>query len=145
MSSIMRRSELARFETIIKFSRCCRESSVSSVTPVSPMILSRRHRQLSTIKSEGKESTNPFIGVRISCDILARNSDLLRFASSAASRAIVFFCKLSRNEKTILLIFVLSESISPDASTVTNELKSPSVAAAEIWAKARTCEVKFVA
>ena len=75
---------------------------------------------------------HPFIGVRISCDILAKNSDLDLFASSAASLAIVFFCRLSRNEKTILLIFVFKESISPEASTVTNELKSPSVAAAEI-------------
>lgn len=59
--------------------------------------------------------------------MLAKNSDLLLLANSAASLAIVFFCKLSRNENTILLILVLSESISPLASTVTNELKSPSV------------------
>lgn len=77
--------------------------------------------------------------------MFARNSDLLRLANSAASLAIVFFCRLSRSEKTILLILVLSESISPLASTVTKELKSPSVAAAEIWAKARTCDVRLVA
>lgn len=80
----------------------------------------------------------PFIGVRISCDMLAKNSDLDLLASSAASLAIVFFCRLSRSEKTIRLIFVLSESISPEASTVTNEEKSPSVAAADICANART-------
>lgn len=76
--------------------------------------------------------THPFIGVRISCDMFARNSDFDLLANSAASLAIVFFCNESRREKTILLILVLSESISPLASTVTNELKSPSVAAAEI-------------
>ena len=77
--------------------------------------------------------------------MLARNSDFDLLASSAASRAIVFFWSESRREKTILLIFVLSESISPEASTVTNELKSPSVAAAEICANARTWLVRLVA
>lgn len=36
------------------------------------------------------------------------------------------------------LTLVFNESISPDASTVMNLVKSPSVAAAEICAKART-------
>lgn len=64
--------------------------------------------------------------------MLAKNSDFDRLATSAASLAKEFFCKESLNEKTMVLIFLLSESISPEASTVTNELKSPSVAAAEI-------------
>lgn len=168
---MIRSSELARLETrerrrqdgllrlsgrggipIMRFSRCCRVSSVSRVTPVSPMILKAVKRQARCQTEARGASADPFIGVRISgrktesasrsrspyiresspCDMLARNSDLLLLASSAASRAIVFFCRLSRSEKTILLILVLSESISPLASTVTNELKSPSVAAAEI-------------
>ncbi|RUS20701.1 hypothetical protein BC937DRAFT_94562 [Endogone sp. FLAS-F59071] len=51
----------------------------------------------------------------------------------------------SRNEYTIWLILVLRLSISPEASTVIKVEKSPSVAAAEIWAKARTCEVSELA
>lgn len=120
---MIRSSELARVETIIRFSLCALVNSDSRVTPVIPMI--------------------PFIGVLISCDMFAKNSDLLLFANSAASLAAVFFCNDSRREKTIWLIFVFKESISPEASTVTKELKSPSVAAAEICAKARTCEVRL--
>ena len=78
MSSMMASRLAASVETVTRFSRCPRESSVSSVSAVIPMM--------------------PFIGVRISCDMLARNSDLLRFASSAASRAAVFFWILSRSE-----------------------------------------------
>ena len=77
--------------------------------------------------------------------MFARNSDLLRFASSAASLAAVFFWMLSRRFDTIWLICVLSESISPLASTVMKRLKSPSMAAAEICAKPLTCVVKFPA
>ena len=77
--------------------------------------------------------------------MLAKNSDLLLFASSAASLAAVFFWMLSRRFDTIWLICVLSESISPLASTVMNRLKSPSIAAAEICAKPRTCVVRLPA
>jgi hypothetical protein len=77
--------------------------------------------------------------------MFAKNSDLDRFANSAASLAAVFFWIDSRRLYTIWLICVLSESISPDASTVMNRVKSPSVAAAEICAKPRTCEVRFAA
>lgn len=45
MSSMMRRRELARFETIMRFSRCWRVRSVSRVTPVRPMILRADSRQ----------------------------------------------------------------------------------------------------
>ena len=81
MSSIMASKLLARVETVTRFSRCVRESTVSRVSDVIPMI--------------------PFMGVRISCDMLAKNSDLERFASSAASRAAVFFWILSRRLYTI--------------------------------------------
>lgn len=137
----MSSSDVAKFETIIRFSRCERVRSVSRVKLVMPMM--------------------PFMGVRISCDtvgtrtrvqlssearlkkqgkyvLLARNSDLLLLANSAASLACVFRCSESRREDTISLIWFFSEFISPEASTVTKELKSPAVAAAEIWAKART-------
>lgn len=77
--------------------------------------------------------------------MFAKNSLLLLFANSAASLAAVFFCRDSLKLYTIWLILVLSESISPLASTVTKALKSPSVAAAEIWANARTCDVKLFA
>ena len=77
--------------------------------------------------------------------MLAKNSDLLLFANSAASLAAVFFWILSRKLDTIWLICVFNESISPLASTVMNRLKSPSIAAAEIWAKPRTCVVKLLA
>ena len=75
--------------------------------------------------------------------MLAKNSDLLLFASSAASLAAVLFWMLSRRFDTIWLICVLSESIYPLASTVMNMLKSQSVAAAEICAKKSTCVVKL--
>lgn len=87
----------------------------------------------------------PFIGVRISCDILARNSDLLLLANSAASLAAVFFWIASLKLNTMLFICVFRESISPDASTVMKRVKSPSIAAAEICAKPRTCVVRFPA
>src|SRR6267154_4816048 len=77
--------------------------------------------------------------------MFAKNSDLDLFANSAASLAAVFFWIDSRRLYTIWLICVLSESISPDASTVMNRVKSPSVAAAEICAKPRTCDVRFAA
>jgi hypothetical protein len=64
--------------------------------------------------------------------MFARNSLFDLFASSAASLAAVFFSRLVRKLRTIWLILVFKESISPLASTVTNELKSPAVAAAEI-------------
>ena len=99
---MMVNSELASVETIIKFSLCCRVSSLSSVSIVIPMI--------------------PFIGVRISCDMLARNSDLDLLANSAAIRAAVLDWIDSRRLNTIWLILVLSESISPDASTVMNSV-----------------------
>lgn len=71
----------ARLETIIKFSRCCLVNSDSNVNTVIPMI--------------------PFIGVRISCDMLAKNSLLLLFALSACCRAEVFFSIDSRRLYTI--------------------------------------------
>ena len=77
--------------------------------------------------------------------MFAKNSLLLRFANSAASLAAVFFCIESRKLKTMELICVFNESISPLASTVMNRVKSPSIAAAEIWAKPRTWVVKFPA
>lgn len=77
--------------------------------------------------------------------MFAKNSDLDLFANSAASLAAVFFWMDSRRLYTIWLICVLSESISPDASTVMKRVKSPSVAAAEICAKPRTCDVRFAA
>jgi hypothetical protein len=112
MSSIIVNRELAKLDTIIRFSLCCLVNSLSSVKTVIPMI--------------------PFMGVRISCDMLARNSDLDRLASSAVCLADVFFSMDSRKLNTIWLILVLSESISPEASTVMKRVKSPSVAAAEI-------------
>ena len=77
--------------------------------------------------------------------MFAKNSDFDLFANSAASLAAVFFWIESRKLDTIWLIWVFKESISPLASTVMNRLKSPSVAAAEIWAKPRTCVVKLLA
>lgn len=77
--------------------------------------------------------------------MFARNSDFDLLADSACCLALVFFSILSRRLYTIWLILVLRLSISPDASTVMNRVKSPSVAAAEIWAKARTWDVKLVA
>ena len=116
---------LANEWTNKRLSLWLRFKSLSSVSSVMPMM--------------------PFIGVRISWDIFARNSDFERFASSAASRAAVFFWIDSRRLYTIWLICVFNESISPLASTVMNRLKSPSMAAAEIWAKPRTCVVKLLA
>lgn len=85
------------------------------------------------------------MGVRISCDMLARNSDFVLLANSAASLAAVFRWILSLKLNTIWLILRLSSSISPDASTVINFVKSPSVAALVISPKALTCAVKFMA
>jgi hypothetical protein len=77
-------------------------------------------------------------GVRISWDMLARNSDFVLLANSAASLAAVFRWILSLKLNTIWLIFRFNSSISPDASTVINLVKSPSVAAFVISPKART-------
>ena len=77
--------------------------------------------------------------------MFAKNSDFVRLANSAASRAIVFLCMLSLRLDTILLIFRFNSSISPEALTVINLSKLPSVAASVISPKARTCDVKFSA
>ena len=82
---------------------------------------------------------------RISWDMLAKNSLLLLFANSAASLAAVFFCIESRKLKTMELICVFNESISPLASTVMNRVKSPSIAACEICANPLTWVVKLPA
>jgi hypothetical protein len=47
----------------------------------------------------------------ISCDIFAKNSLLLLFASSAASIAAVFFCILSRKLKNHLIDLRLSLAV----------------------------------
>ena len=59
--------ESAEVLTRVKYSRCCGVSSVTSVSSVMPIM--------------------PFMGVRISWLMLARNSDLSREPSTAASRA----------------------------------------------------------
>ena len=64
---MMPSSESAEICTISRYSRCSGDSSVSSASSVMPM--------------------TPFIGVRISWLMLARNSLLARLAASAASRA----------------------------------------------------------
>ena len=77
-------SEIVRVVTRPNFDGthlCCLFNSVSSVNTVIPMI--------------------PFIGVLISCDMLARNSLFDLFASSAACRACVFFEMDSRKVYTI--------------------------------------------
>jgi hypothetical protein len=79
----------AKLETIIKFSRCClvnSDSKVKTVIPIIPFIgvlfISTQQAQVNTT-------------YLISCDILARNSDLLLFAISACCLATVFFSMLS--------------------------------------------------
>ncbi len=57
-------NESADVFAIVKYSRCSGERSVSSVSSVMPMM--------------------PFIGVRISCDMFARNSLFAVLAASAA-------------------------------------------------------------
>ena len=67
MSLISASSASALSRTATAHSRCSGVKSVCSSSPFIPM--------------------TPFIGVRISCDMLARKSDLARLALSAASRA----------------------------------------------------------
>ena len=64
--------EFADELTVSKYSRCSAVSSVSRASSVIPMI--------------------PFMGVRISWLMLAKNSDLRREASSAASLARTISC-----------------------------------------------------
>ena len=84
-------SERANECTSSKDSRCDRfksESSVSYVIPMIPFIgVLYQHCQHQPRKGVGHNRTTH----RISCDMFAKNSDLLRFANSAASRAAVFF------------------------------------------------------
>lgn len=95
------------------------------------------HRQAR--KEQWKKSKkNNLLGVLISWDMLARNSDFVLFANSAASLAAVFRWMESLRLNTIWLIFRFSSSISPEASTVMSFVKSPSVAALVISPKART-------
>jgi len=127
MSSMMVSREEAKLETIIRFSRCCRVSSDSSVRTVIPMI-----PFIGVLHVSIRLGSGALITHLISCDMLARNSLLLLLAVSACCLALVFFSIDSRRLYTIWLIFVLRLSISPLASTVIKRVKSPSVAAAEI-------------
>ena len=68
-------SDSADISTIVRFSRCSRVRSLSSVRFVRPMM--------------------PFIGVRISWLMFARNSLLTRLAFSASLRASSTSCDCS--------------------------------------------------
>ena len=106
------------------------------------------HRGRRTEKEQGKKGgkrKGELLGVRISWDMLARNSDFVLLANSAASLAAVFLWIESLRLKTIWLILRFNSSISPDASTVMSFVKSPSVAALVMSPKARTWAVKFIA
>src|SRR5215208_1918443 len=80
--------------TVLAYSCCSGVSSVSSRSSDMPMI--------------------PFMGVRISCDMLARNSILARLASSASSRALIisasarFWCVMSATVPSIPTTSLLS-------------------------------------
>ena len=67
MSLMICSSDVAEPCTMVRYSRCSGRTSSSSMSPVNPMM--------------------PFIGVRISWLMLARNSLLMRLASSACRRA----------------------------------------------------------
>lgn len=88
MSSIIKRRERAKLCTRSKLSRCDLFKSLSSVNSVIPMIpfIGVLRIEVSHFGFFEKFKTN-----LISCDILAKNSDLLLFANSAASLAAVFF------------------------------------------------------
>lgn len=62
---------------------------------------------------------------------MRQNWLLVLFTNSAAFLAAVFFWILSHKLKTIWLIWVFKESISPLALTAMNLVKSPSITAAE--------------
>ena len=79
----------AKLETIIKFSRCCRVSSDSSVNTVIPMI-----PFMGVLPSASNRQKHPTH--LISCDMFAKNSLLLLFADSACCLALVFFSIDSR-------------------------------------------------
>lgn len=98
MSSMMVKSEEARLETIIKFSLCCLVNSDSSVRTVMPMIpfMGVLHVASASYGLLLHASTLRPRTDLISCDMFAKNSDLLLLAVSASCLATVFFSILSR-------------------------------------------------
>ena len=79
-------SDRARLCTNNKLSRCERLRSLSNVSSVMPMI------PFIGVLYKGKRPFHAGVRThRISCDILAKNSDFDLFANSAASLAAVFF------------------------------------------------------
>ena len=77
MSFRMERSDSAEARTVVRWSTWFESSSVSNTSSVMPMM--------------------PFIGVRISWLILARNSLLARLAAMAVSRAVTRFLLVDRS------------------------------------------------
>jgi len=88
MSSMIVNRLFARLWTMFSISRWYCVRSVSKVNWVCGRLASQITYELDVLHTI---PIIPFIGVRISWDILAKNSDFVLLASSAVSRAAVFF------------------------------------------------------